>query len=253
MSMRPVRSTSVVIIEGHKPVEWSEAYQKAGFANVAIATFDQLDEVVSQQGEFDPSHRVIHVTAGVPADSLYEAQRSVEAIAKYANFVVFTPKPNSFQLNESLMISWPSFWGILFLVENFCLFDPIRPAVWNESFSDWDTMQSTVVFARNKEIQAENNLSSLVDYVHPSIVEMNLKKIARLEDIILRGSSIPVNASRDIYFYLPKRYRSKKYELKIVKEQRKWWFVALCSPWRFSYWNDLWRVQRRRKRLNNVS
>ncbi len=247
--------SEVIVLDDRKHSDWCDAYSSYGVAQVTSTTFGKL---APSQKTAD-GLRIIHVTKGLPAASLSEAEHSVSLITEIADIVVFTPVSASQQDVQDLLIAWPSFWAMLFLAEGFMLRDVVRPAIWNSFYSDWETLQSTVVFTNAKlgEVWADtdgDHVSSVIDYVHPSTHEVSLKRLLALQTSAMLmpnlsdGSADAHNLAPNIHIALPKRYLKKDYENKLFQEQRKWWKVALSAPWQASYWRDLWRLQRRTKR-----
>lgn len=247
--------SEVVVLDGRKHSDWCDAYRSHGVAQVTHTTFGKL----GQSQKTTDGLRIVHVTKGLPAASLSEAEHSVSLITEIADIVVFTPVSASEQDVQDLLIAWPSFWAMLFLAEGFMLRDVVRPAIWNSFYSDWETLQSTVVFTNPKlgEVwtgNGDDKVSSVIDFVHPSTLEVNLKRLLALQTsaMLTPGSSEnpaeSQNLAPKIHIALPKRYLKKDYENKLFQEQRKWWKVALSAPWKTSYWRDLWRLQRRIRR-----
>ncbi|WP_170352130.1 hypothetical protein [Ruegeria atlantica] len=252
--------SEIIVLEGRKHTDWCVAYEQSGVPRVTQSSFSALSKTVSPQKVTDGGLRIIHVTKGVPAASLSEAEHSVNLLTSYADIVVFSPVPVAEQQVQDLLISWPSFWALLFLAEGFVLQDIVRPAVWDSFYSDWDNLQSTVVFANtalgdNWTDSDGDGANIVVDYVHPSSFEVGLRRQLALQTSAMLNatdtSAAPQEFSSKIHIALPKRYSKKEYEQKLFQESRKWWKVALCSPWRISYWCDLWRLQRRTKRWSN--
>ncbi len=246
----------VVVLEGRNHAQWCEAYAQHGNSCVSHTSFGKLVQTGPRQDTSSEGLRIIHATNGIPASSLSEAEQSVNQITDIADVIVFSPVPVSEQECQDLLISWPSFWAMLFLAEGFLLRDVIRPKIWHNNCDDWESLQSTVVFTKNGldgfSADAESVLaSSIVDFVHPSILEENLRSLSALQMSDQIKPGLPSDfgdTSPRIYMALPKRYTKRDYETKILLERRDWWRVALFSPWRFSYWGDLWRYQRRSKR-----
>lgn len=252
----------VIVLDGRNHADWCAAYQQNAIEQVSHTTFGSFTQT-ARDTVADEGVRIIHVTKGVPANSLSEAEHSVSLLTQHADIVVFSPVPAAEQNVQDLLISWPSFWALLFLAEGFILRDVIRPAVWDSYYSDWDALQSTIVFTNSALGDAwvdpdDNTLNTVVDYVHPALFEISLQRQLALQTSAFMslnsGSSNPDAPAvsgefgSNIYIALPKRYSKKEYEKKLLHESRKWWQVAVLTPWRVSYWGDLWRLQRRTKR-----
>ncbi|WP_170433233.1 hypothetical protein [Ruegeria arenilitoris] len=247
--------SEVIVLGGRNHSDWCDAYRLHGVAQVSHSTFG----ILAQSPQATDGLRIVHVTKGLPAASLSEAERSVSLITEIADIVVFTPVSATEQDVQDLLIAWPSFWAMLFLAEGFMLRDVVRPAIWNSFYSDWETLQSTVVFTNTKLGDAwagsgDDGVSSVIDYVHPSTLEVNLKRLLALQTSAMLtpafsdSSADSQSLAPKIHIALPKRYLKKDYEKKLFQEQRKWWKVALSAPWQASYWRDLWRLQRRTRR-----
>jgi hypothetical protein len=257
--------SEVIVLGGRNHFDWCDAYKLHGVAQVTHSTVGKLAQIPKATDGL----RIVHVTKGLPAASLSEAERSVSLITEIADIVVFTPVSATEQDVQDLLIAWPSFWAMLFLAEGFMLRDVVRPAIWNSFFSDWETLQSTVVFSNVKlgdawGDQGGDSAGTVIDYVHPATLEVNLKRLLALQTSAMLMENSNSAASLDpnspalgmaskISIALPKRYLKKDYETKLFQEQRKWWKVALSAPWKTSYWRDLWRLQRRTKRLMKSS
>ncbi|KUJ77632.1 hypothetical protein [Ruegeria profundi] len=254
--------SEVIVLDGRHHSDWCAAYQQNAIEQVSHTTFGKFTQT-ARDNVAENSVRIVHVTKGVPANSLSEAEHSVSLLTQRADIVVFSPVPAAEQDVQDLLISWPSFWAMLFLAEGFILRDVVRPAVWDSYYSDWDTLQSTIVFTNSALGDAwldvdGNTLNSVVDYVHPALFEISLQRQLALQTSALlslnSGSTNPDapgvsgEFGSNIHIALPKRYSKKEYEKKLFQESRSWWQVAVFSPWRISYWGDLWRLQRRTKR-----
>ncbi|WP_170764911.1 hypothetical protein [Ruegeria lacuscaerulensis] len=262
----------VIVLEGRHQTKWCEAYAQNGISRVTRTSFDTLIQSTAQQQSEGGGLRIVHATRGIPASSLSEAEQSVSQITSVADIIVFSPVPVTEQESQDLLISWPSFWAMLFLAEGYLLRDAIRPKIWHNNCNDWESLQSTVVFTRNGfdgfSMDAEAGcVGSVVDFVHPSILEENLRGLSALQmsnlikpgfpsaspsPVVSVGSGASEDTTPQIYLALPKRYSKREYETKILQERRAWWKIALRSPWRYSYWGDLWRFQRRSKRMLKI-
>ncbi|UWR08985.1 hypothetical protein [Ruegeria sp. B32] len=247
----------VLIVEGHRHAEWQEAYSREGIGNVKCLPFSELENRVRSRSPRAELITLIHVTNGVPADSLHEAEKSVKTLTDRGGIIVFTPVSAKNQRRQDLLIAWPSFWAILFLVQEFMLYDLVRPTIWHDEQFDWENLQNMVVFSNRKPIVSDINYHSgstpyIIDYIHPSVLHETQLKVENLQSVFMTNPSSETDIGFGVNLVLPKKYLKPSYVSKLHREQRKWWVVALLTPWKFSYWSDLWRLQRRlARRMKN--
>lgn len=248
----------VFIVEGHRHTDWHEAYSATGKGKVKCVPFSKLKDHVRDKSTSGGLVTLVHVTNGVPATSLHEAEQSVKTLTELGDIIVFTPIPVTKQLRQDLLVAWPSFWALLFLAQGFKLHDLIRPAIWYDEQIDWENLQNIVIFTNRNPIVSDTDHQteaalSIIDYVHPNVFQKTQLKAQNLQSVVTTSPSLETDSGFGISLALPKKYLKTNYASKLHQEQRKWWVVALLAPWRISYWSDLWRLQRRLARRKKNS
>lgn len=275
---------SVFVLRGPLQRAWSAQYTAQGVSHVVETTLANL--AAEMDADTSGAHKLVHVTDGLPAETLTEAQDNTRTLTRLADLVAFTPQSPERQRIEGLLTSWPSFWGLCFLSEGFVLQDTVRPVIWNTPSAHWDVLQGLVLFAPADTAQAP---AQVVDYAHPSQIDVQLATIEEFKNTLETLTSeialpapapapaaqtndssatepapvaapapppvlapipaiVGTEALSRISLAQPKRYAKADYERKLFNETNPWWRVALRHPWKVGYWNDLWRLQRRLKR-----
>lgn len=176
---------SVFVLRGPLQRDWSAQYKAQGLSHVVETTLANL--AADMDADTSGARKLVHVTDGLPAETLTEAQENTRALTRLADLVVFTPQSPERQRIEGLLTSWPSFWGLCFLSEGFVLQDTVRPAIWNTPSAHWDVLQGLVLFTPSDTGQATGQSTGqapaqVVDYAHPSQIDVQLATIEEFKN-----------------------------------------------------------------------
>jgi SAM-dependent methyltransferase len=124
----------------------------------------------------------------------------VEDLTKLAPIVLFSAAIPGQSGTDHINEQYLSYWADLFRAHEYVLLDILRPKLWEDERCDWWYRQNAVVFTHKDNPLAGLRVDSVVDCVHPRLLELKREEFEVASKPTLGASlgALPGSVSRSL-------------------------------------------------------
>jgi len=115
------------------------------------------------------------------------ADTFIHWLTELSDFVLFSAAIPSQGGEKHLNEAWQSYWVELFARNGYCVYDFIRPAIWNDAKIPFWYCQNILFFARTnscKGLKFETYEKTFIDIVHPKLFLSKCNHIAFVQRLV---------------------------------------------------------------------